>query len=304
MFQLLRLFTIRGKCASVGSLRGICWPPCLSSSPLILLLIPHSMCIYSMFTLYMKQKRQSIIMQILLGLVVAELVTGFIHWFEDNYLSFCIDFPFIGQIAKNNEIHHYYPRAMLINDGWVEEVIFYTIFALCFYLVLFLVKKSLFFDYPYTFIVLFIFLIITNFVFHVAQHQRDCERPKLLTFLYRANIIQSDKRHRTHHLNPGTNYFILFPLSNIIFDNLYLWRILEFFIWIFTGIKPDQKQGYAEYKTIHTSVHQLLDNDCPRVISKDEYNKLVNILSNTYSKCCAERQKTSACLSERTKDSE
>ena len=51
--------------------------------------------------------------QIILGIFVADLAAGFSHWIEDSYLNYCTSIPFLSVIAKENEMHHYFPRAML-----------------------------------------------------------------------------------------------------------------------------------------------------------------------------------------------
>ena len=54
-----------------------------------------------------------IFIQIILGFILADFITGIVHWFEDTYLVYCINIPFINEISKNNELHHYFPRSML-----------------------------------------------------------------------------------------------------------------------------------------------------------------------------------------------
>ena len=58
-------------------------------------------------------KYKNIILQIILGYILADIFTGSFHWFEDTYLDYCINMKFFSTVSKENELHHYFPRAML-----------------------------------------------------------------------------------------------------------------------------------------------------------------------------------------------
>ena len=53
----------------------------------------------------------NIYIQIILGFILADFVAGIFHWYEDTY--FCINIPLLRNIAKNNELHHYFPRSII-----------------------------------------------------------------------------------------------------------------------------------------------------------------------------------------------
>ena len=55
----------------------------------------------------------NIILQLIIGFLLADIVTGGFHWLEDSYFDYCTDIPIIGTIAQDNELHHYFPRSML-----------------------------------------------------------------------------------------------------------------------------------------------------------------------------------------------
>src|ERR1700756_2310605 len=49
--------------------------------------------------------------------LAAELVAGFVHWFEDAYVR--DDTPLIGRIVgRPNTIHHHFPRYMTRHNWW------------------------------------------------------------------------------------------------------------------------------------------------------------------------------------------
>ena len=60
------------------------------------------------------------VMQVLVGLLLADLVSGLVHWFEDAYVH--ADMPLLGKwlagVAEDNRLHHHKPRAFLTKTWW------------------------------------------------------------------------------------------------------------------------------------------------------------------------------------------
>ncbi len=223
-----------------------------------------------------------IFMQIILGLIVADLFTSTMHWFEDTYLVYCTKLPLMSIIAKGNELHHYYPRGVLLKPYGNLEVGSSSLIFILLLATLFMRRKPQWLVNNAVFLATFyVMSVFANAAFHKWQHMRECERPTLITILYKLNILQSDKRHRQHHLKASTNYGVLFPISNIILDNLQVWRALEMGIQILTGVAPNHKQGYNDYQAIHTPIHAEAIEDCPRQISAQEYAWFMDILDKT-----------------------
>jgi ubiquitin-conjugating enzyme E2 variant len=54
----------------------------------------------------------NIFLQFIIGLFIADFLSGFFHWFEDNYFDYNNSLPILSKIAKDNELHHYYPRGI------------------------------------------------------------------------------------------------------------------------------------------------------------------------------------------------
>jgi hypothetical protein len=79
------------------------------------------------------------------------------HWFEDTYL----DYPYNGyfnfllnDIAKHNELHHYFPRAILLKSYWGNIKQPFIIITLI-YIFVYYFNKNLFFSR--VFFIMFIF---------------------------------------------------------------------------------------------------------------------------------------------------
>ena len=62
----------------------------------------------------------SITVQVLLAWLLADLLTGAVHWFEDSYMNGEASLDFINQLAEDNDLHHRKPTAMLISSGFTN----------------------------------------------------------------------------------------------------------------------------------------------------------------------------------------
>ena len=58
----------------------------------------------------------NVIIQIIIGYLIADFITALIHWFEDNYLEFNTSSSIINDIAFHNTMHHFYPRMIVMNS--------------------------------------------------------------------------------------------------------------------------------------------------------------------------------------------
>ena len=232
----------------------------------------------------MKQyiKIQFIILQIILGIFAADLVSGAAHWAEDTYLTYCTTIPFLSEIGKDNELHHYFPRAML-QDSYFDNIRSTIILMIILFIILYLIIPKQFKKYPVFFITFFIFGCVAN-LFHRFTHQRECETHYIILKLQKMGIICSHEEHRHHHtIQADGKYCVILPISNYILDNIYFWRILETIISIF-GLKPDRKSVYKDYESIHNYMHEDSKKKCPKRPTKTDINILSKNLEN-YIKC-------------------
>lgn len=62
----------------------------------------------------------SILFQILLAWLLADFITGLVHWFEDKYLDHDKTLNFLTSIAEDNDLHHKKPTAMTQSSGWTN----------------------------------------------------------------------------------------------------------------------------------------------------------------------------------------
>ena len=193
-----------------------------------------------------------ILLQIIIGFLLADIIGGTGHWFEDTYIDYCTKYNILNDIAKYNELHHYFPRAMLAHS-YIENVKTSYIFAIILFIIFLLLFKNHMLKYPIIYISLFILLPLSN-LFHRFSHQRDCENNVLILFLQKKYILCSHEHHKQHHTTQvDGKYCTIFPITNYILDTILFWRGLENIIKLF-GIYPHRKQSYDYYKPIHNYI--------------------------------------------------
>jgi ubiquitin-conjugating enzyme E2 variant len=221
----------------------------------------------------------NILLQIFFGFILADFITGFVHWTEDTYLDYNTNIPFLNKLSKDNELHHYFPRT-IVGKSYLENISSTAPILIVFYLILFTFFSKSLSRYPFFYVSFFIFGLLSNII-HKWSHMRECELPKIIIFLQDIGIFCSHKIHKKHHSeNNGTNYCVIFSYSNYILDNIGFWRIVENIVYYTTGVKPNRKGLFDDYKEIHTYLHENVKIDCPKAPTKDEINMLNKLLDN------------------------
>lgn len=166
------------------------------------------------------------------ALLLADLLTGLVHWLEDTYGNPNTQFMGIGKhIVIPNLVHHIRPRE-LTQGTWFSRVWTSAVFLLILLFLLWVFNC----DSPMVYMV-FAIAVWGNEV-HCWSHRSPKENGKLITFLQKSYIIQSPKQHGKHHFSPYASHFCaLTPYLNPILEMIYFWRILEFALKLI-GIKP------------------------------------------------------------------
>lgn len=218
----------------------------------------------------MKLKHNALL-QIIVGFFLADLIAGGFHWFEDNYIDYCIDIPIINEIAKDNEMHHYFPRSILANN-YIELIEITLPLTMIVLVLLYFLDRRLF-DYPYLMASFGFFSVISN-ILHAFSHMRNCETSDIMKFMQKCGILCSHEHHKIHHESPDQKYCVITEYNNYILDNLYFWRILEFVIYLITGIKPNRKMNQIHYNKILDHMHENAKLECPNKPTKQNIAKL------------------------------
>ncbi len=217
------------------------------------------------------------LLQIILGYILADFLVGIGHWLEDTYLDYNTKIPFFDIIAKSNELHHYFPRTIVGRTYFenIESNFIITFVIFVFFVIFF--SKSLS-AYPFFYASLFLFAVFSN-VIHKWSHMRECELPGIILFLQNTGIFCSHQIHRIHHSeNNSSKYCVISSYFNFILDNIGFWRFLENSIYFITGVKPNRKGKFDDYKEIHIYMHENAKMECPDVPTQDEINTLMQTL--------------------------
>ena len=154
------------------------------------------------------------------GYLLADLITGTVHWFCDNFFS--EKTPIIGKVIIHPfREHHLYPL-LITEDKFIEQdtTSFFIFIPFLYHAVFFgnnyLVNPSL---------IYFHFLLIgvcfgtfcTN-LFHKWAHQEN--NNVLIIRLQKFGLILSPDNHLSHHLNHSKSYCVTSGILNPFLDHI------------------------------------------------------------------------------------
>lgn len=161
--------------------------------------------------------------QIFLLWILADFITGMIHWWEDTYGN--PNWPIIGKyIVVPNLDHHRNPRSLLkgtywnrINTSFYAASVVAVILWMCGY-------NSWQLD-------LCLFFSCQGNEIHAIAHRSDKENGKFIKILQKLGIIQSRHSHGWHHRAPyETNFCVMTEFLNPILNRIHFWERIEFII--------------------------------------------------------------------------
>lgn len=180
---------------------------------------------------------------ILLCIGIADLITGFFHWFEDRFGK--PTHRFIGRaVIVPNLIHHFHPRHMTRHTWWqsadVLVLIAGTVALISWPLGLMSWQLG------------FTLLLMANAnEVHKWAHRTKKENGRLISFLQNARLVQTPRHHNKHHQKAKDNHYCsLTNFLNPILDKLAFWRGLEKMIWILFKKKPRSDAEFREFAQI------------------------------------------------------
>lgn len=167
-------------------------------------------------------------MTILLAWLLADFISGIVHWWEDRALVDGSRFNFINSIRRDNEIHHADPTFFLSYTWW-GNINTTAPFAWAIATVLY------FAGVPLLFVLTAVFLGIGNLI-HRWAHEHAVKRPRIVTLLQRTGILSSPDHHIQHHFRDGLpvtreestiRYCVMSNWLNPILDRIKFFPLLE-----------------------------------------------------------------------------
>jgi hypothetical protein len=147
----------------------------------------------------------------LTGFIVADFVSGFVHWLADTWGS--TEMPVLGKaLLRPFREHHIDPRAITRHD-YIE-----TNGNNCAISVPWALGSMLApLDGEWPLLTLFAVVSITSMIFwvmmtnqfHKWAHETDEERPAWVTMLQRLHLVLPPEHHQIHHTKPFLDYYCI-----------------------------------------------------------------------------------------------
>lgn len=223
-----------------------------------------------------------ILVQVLLGFILADIIAGMFHWFEDTYLDYCIDIPILSEISKDNELHHYFPRSILAYS-YIQHMYVSLPIAILVLGIIYAIYPKWVIKYYVFFGTLAFFSISAN-IFHRVSHMRPCECHPIIKALQTSGILCSHVHHSVHHKTSTEKYCVISEYNNYVLDTIGFWRGLELIIYLCTGIIPTRNLRYDAYIEIQNYMHENAKLECPDLPTLEEVNEL-ELKLKEYKKC-------------------
>lgn len=189
--------------------------------------------------------------------VLADLVSGLVHWFADTYGA--EDTPMFGAwLIRPFRQHHLYPRdicthGMVLALGNSCTVAMPFQAGLLYFMITDDQVSGAQAALALTFNVFTIMVVLTN-VFHQWAHAEKTNR--LISAIQKSRLVLTPGHHKLHHTKPfDSNYCITTGWLNPLFERIKLFRHFESGLRL-VGIKPE----VSSYKPPPTP-HQLVVPD-------------------------------------------
>lgn len=168
--------------------------------------------------------------QVGMGWIVADFLSGVIHWCEDRYGS--PRWPVFGGAIRDTIRHHRRPRGFLAKSPLARSRRVIIIAVIGF--IAFFLSGTL---NAFT-ITLCVAAAVSNEI-HVAAHSSPKENSHWVTALQHWGIIQSHAHHALHHRNlKNMNYCTITNWVNPVLERMRFWRRAESLVRIWTGQRP------------------------------------------------------------------
>lgn len=161
--------------------------------------------------------------------LLADLVSGVVHWAEDAYAR--PGTPLLGRLARDNLRHHWRPREFL-GKSWLASSWDLLLGGAV------VAAAAAALGVLTWHVVLFALLVANANQIHKWAHMNRAELPRLVHWLQRAHLLQTPRHHGRHHAGTRTtHYCVITNFLNPLLEEVQLWSRLERAIERFTGVR-------------------------------------------------------------------
>ncbi len=179
------------------------------------------------------------LIKFLFTVMLADFVSGLVHWLEDAYAR--PGMPLVGRIAEENLRHHARPREFISKSWWESSSDLLLIGLL-------VILGALLIGMMSGWLLLFVVLVVNANQIHKWAHQGPRENPKIVTWLQKHKILQTPREHARHHSGEkNSHYCVITNYLNPVLEKIAFWKGLEYLIEKTTGVprRNDSEHGMA-----------------------------------------------------------
>ena len=157
------------------------------------------------------------------AVLLADFVSGAVHWAEDVYARFkpVRKLPLINTIALENDLHHRRPRDFLSRSWWASSWDLALLGAI-------ILLAACVMDRMSAAVLVFVVLAVNGNQFHKWAHRNPRENPWIVTRLQRLYVLQTPRHHGRHHQGEkNSHYCVVTNFLNPLLEEVNFWRRLE-----------------------------------------------------------------------------
>jgi len=176
---------------------------------------------------------------ILVCLVIADVITGVVHWWEDTYGL--PDWPLVGPaVIQPNILHHQQPGLIGRASTLVSRNYQSVVPALA-------VSGIIVVVWGWGVWPVVLTLMLSSFGNEIHTWNHRTKNNRVITFLQNSGLVQSPRNHSWHHKAPyDTHFCTLTNFTNEVFEIVQFWRWLEWFGEKVFRVKPKRMSPERE----------------------------------------------------------